>query len=508
MLPDNQRRQIAICAAVSYNELSGMRLFNQSSRFISSPGSVTAALVCLALAANTFRYACTEHPSLWFDDAWIVGEAEAGNLPPAKPAGGKKGDVRNSKLPPPGPTSWASFRNGNQQLGIATSKLPDELELLWKYKATDGVPATAAIVGDRVYVGLLKGELVCLDLKSGKKIWGYRSIDDPDPNTFAPGFKAGARVTADAVYIGDEDGLFHAVLRATGKKKWVFQTDAEIAGCAAIIGDHVIIGSHDSFLYCLQAADGSVVWKFQTQNRVNCSPAISGKFTFVAGCDEHLRVIDVDSGKQKGDIDLETYLIASPAVMGDMLYVGTYASEVVAVDWKKEKIVWRYKDPKREFPYHASAAVTSEYVLVGGRDKQMHCIDRKSGEQVWVFPTRGRVDSSPVVVGDRVFFGSSDRNLYALRLKDGKQIWKFNAGGEITASPAVGEGHLVIGSEGSEGFVFCFGRKPKSQVESRKSEVGNRDHHTPHSPFRIPHSAFGLGDTQHSTLNTQHSTFQ
>ena len=146
--------------------------------------------------------------------------------------------------------------------------------------------------------------------------------------------------------------------------------------------------------------------------------------------------------------------------MGDVLYVGTYASEVVAVDWNREKIVWRYKDPKREFPYHSSAAVTDELVVVGGQDKQMHCMKRKSGERVWVFPARGEINSSPVIVGDRVFFGSSDRNLYELSLRDGKEKWKFNAGGEITSSPAVGEGHLVIGSEGSEGFVFCFGGKP------------------------------------------------
>ena len=203
---------------------------------------------------------------------------------------------------------------------------------------------------------------------------------------------------------------------------------------------------------------------------MNCAPAISDNFTFVAGCDEHLRVINIETGKQKSDIPLETYLIASPAVMGEMLYVGTYASEVVAVNWKEEKVVWRYKDPKREFPYHASAAVTEKYVVVGGRDKQMHCIDRKTGKKVWRFPTKGRIDGSPAIVDKRVIFGSSDRNLYVLNLDTGKPVEtfatkngtlaaRFNTGSEITSGPAIGEGVLVIGTEGTGTDVFCFGVK-------------------------------------------------
>lgn len=368
-------------------------------------------------------------------------------------------DNKSRRPSEPGPTSWPSFRNGPRQLGVATSDLPEQLELLWKYPTTDGVVATAAIVGERVYVGALSGKLLCLNRRSGELIWSYRTLENPDPNTFAPGFKAAPTVTANAVYIGDEDGTFHVVDRATGKKKWTFPTGAEIAGGAAVVGENVIVGSHDSFLYCLKASDGSVVWQFQTENRVNCAPAIAENRTFIAGCDEHLRVIEITNGTQTNDIPLGTYLIASPAVMGDMLYVGTYAAEVVAVDWKNEQIVWKYQDPDRDFPYHASASVTDKYVVVGGRDKQMHCIDRQTGRGIWKFPTRGRIDSSPVIVGERVFFGSADRTLYELRLSDGKQLWTFNAGRPIEAGPAVGEGCLVVGCEGPGGFIYCFGRR-------------------------------------------------
>lgn len=362
---------------------------------------------------------------------------------------------------PPGPTSWASFRNGPRQLGIAASTLPEYPQLLWKHRVEYGVVTAAAIVGNHVYVGALSGFFFCLDRATGDVLWKYRSIDSPDPEAFAPGFISPPTVTADSIYVGDEDGMLHAIDRSSGTKRWTFRTGAEIPGGAAIVGDNVIVGSHDSFLYCLRAVDGSEVWKFETLDRINCSPAIADHHTFVAGCDEHLRVINIATAEQTSDIPLGSYLIASPAVLGDMLYVGTYASEVLAVNWKTEEVVWIYRDPQREQPYHASAAVTEEYVVVGGRDKQLHCIDRATGEAVWKFPTRGRIDSSPVIVGDRVFFGSSDRNVYAVRLEDGSEAWKYNVGGDVRAAPAVGEGVLVIGSEGSPAYVFCFGESPQ-----------------------------------------------
>ena len=355
--------------------------------------------------------------------------------------------------------NWPSFRNGNLQEGVAHTTLPAELELLWKYTSSDGIASTAAIVGDRVYMAGLNGYVECLELKTGKPIWKYRSIESPDPKEFAPGFKSSPLVTEKGVYLGDEDGIFHAIDVKTGKKLWTFQTDAEIISSANVVNGKLLFGGYDNNLYCLNEADGALVWKFMTDGYVNCSPAIVDNFTFVTGCDEQLRVIDINTGKQHSQMPLETYLIASPALMGDNLYVGTYASEIISVNWKKQKVEWRYKDPKKEFPYHSSAAVTDEFVVAGGRDKQIHCVERKTGKGVWKFGTRGRVDSSPVIIENRVFIGSSDSNLYELDLKTGKTIWKKNLGKDITASPAIGSGHLIIGTESRNGALYCFGKK-------------------------------------------------
>ncbi|WP_166824776.1 beta-alanine-activating enzyme beta-propeller domain-containing protein [Thalassoroseus pseudoceratinae] len=357
--------------------------------------------------------------------------------------------------------NWESYRNGFQLLGTTNARLPEKLEVLWTIPTEFGVTSTAAIVGDRVYVPTLGGEVLCVELRTGKTLWKTRSIDDPDPAAFAPGFKSSPTVWEGVIYLGDEDGMFHAIDAETGKRKWQFKTNGEIISSASIVGEKVIFGSYDNSLYCLNRKTGEKLWSFETDGYVNCSPAISTEHTFVTGCDEHLRVINLETGEEEIDMPLGSYLIASPALRDGILYVGTYASSVVAIDWKTKKTLWSYRDEDREFPYHSSAAVTDDMVIIGGRDKQIHAIDRKTGRGIWTFGTRKRVDSSPVVAGDRVFCGSSDGFLYELNRKTGQELQRYKIGREVTASPAIGQNCLIIAAEGSNEPIICLGKKMK-----------------------------------------------
>lgn len=353
-------------------------------------------------------------------------------------------------------SQWASFRNGPRLLGIAGTDLPDKLKEVWSIDAPDGVSATAAIIDGRAYLADLSGNLRAVDLKTGKVHWTYTSLEEIPKNSFLPGFKASPTVGETAIYIGDEDGFFHSVDRATGKRQWTFETGAEIISSATLDGDRVLFGSYDNTLYCLNRATGEQLWKVVTEGYVHCTPAVTEGTTFIAGCDEHLRGIEIATGKEVLNLPVNTYLIASPATRDGILYFGTYAATVLAIDWKNKKTVWTYS-AQRDLPFQSSAAVTDELVVVGGRDKNIHAIDRRTGKGVWVTPTRARVDSSPVICGNRLFVGSSDRTLYELDLASGKEVAKYPIGAAVTASPAIGEGHLIIGGEGNNSRFICLG---------------------------------------------------
>jgi outer membrane protein assembly factor BamB len=174
----------------------------------------------------------------------------------------------------------------------------------------------------------------------------------------------------------------------------------------------------------------------------------------VSGCDGYLRAIQIEDGREIGKLDLGSYMGASAAVRENRAYVGTFENEVLCVDLETLEICWRYRHPRRQFPFLSSAAVTENLVLIGGRDKMLHAIHRDSGQTAWTFSTAARIDSSPVVIDDRVICPSGSGLIYLLDLHTGELKWEFDSGDSFVSSPSVAKGRIVVGTE--SGLVYCF----------------------------------------------------
>ena len=214
-------------------------------------------------------------------------------------------------------------------------------------------------------------------------------------------------VGSGAVYIGDLGGLLHAVNIADGKPLWTYRTQSEIKSSPVVADGTVMIGSYDGSLYGLDPATGKLKWKAQTNGMVHGTPAVQNGLAFIAGCDSMLRAIRVADGKEAYQINSGAYTGASPLIDGTRAYFGTFNNEVLAFDLQRRRLLWRYSDPDRRFPFYSSAALANGRIILGGRDKSIHAIDVKTGKAAWTFATRARVDSSPVIVGGRIYVGSS-----------------------------------------------------------------------------------------------------
>jgi outer membrane protein assembly factor BamB len=128
---------------------------------------------------------------------------------------------------------------------------------------------------------------------------------------------------------------------------------------------------------------------------------------------------------------------------------------MLAIDWHAAKVQWKFAEARSSQPIRSCPAVSEELVVFGSRSKKVYAVDRMTGKQQWVFPTRARIDSSPVIVGDRVFIGGGDGRVYALNLKDGQKRWEYETGSGFVGGAAVADGRLVIANDG--GVIYCFG---------------------------------------------------
>ncbi|MEL0099196.1 MAG: PQQ-binding-like beta-propeller repeat protein, partial [Opitutae bacterium] len=128
---------------------------------------------------------------------------------------------------------------------------------------------------------------------------------------------------------------------------------------------------------------------------------------------------------------------------------------VQAIGLDKGEILWNYQ-PKN-FPYFSSPAVTEKWVIIGGRDKGLHAIDRSTGKPHWRYSARGRIDGSPVIAGEKVVVGSMDGNLFLFDLDSGKKIAQYEIGAAISSTCAVTGGWIFVGCEDGNLYAFSTG---------------------------------------------------
>ena len=348
------------------------------------------------------------------------------------------------------PKGWPMHRGGPQLNGQVIESVTENLKLSWVFDTGAPIKSSAAIEHDLIFIGSDTGKVHALEINSGLEIWSFVTEGQVE---------ATPCVVNDTVYIGSSDNYFYALSMMTGELKWKYRTEGRILGAANWVlnpngnGYWILFGSYDGSLYCVDAETGQTVWKHKTEYYVNGTPAITqGGEVVIGGCDAYIYILRLTDGAELRKFDSGAYIAGSIAVADGSGYVGHYNNEVLAFDLKSVEILWTYG--KNNFPYFSSAAVTPDRVVIGSRDKQLHCINRFTGKGLWQFQSQGTIDSSPVVCGNFIIFGSSDGRLNSVNLSDGKIVWSYDIGAPVTASPAFAHGKIVIGSEDGSVYVF------------------------------------------------------
>ncbi len=356
-----------------------------------------------------------------------------------------------------GAEDWPQFRRDPALTGIAPVAPGDDLELVWSVPLGFSVDSSPAVVDGAVYATALPGLLVKLDLATGAELWRYEpGAEDAEPDGLEEDlFGESSPAVADGlVFVGDLLGVLHAVDAESGKARWTFATGAEIKASPVVDAGVVLVGSYDEHFYALDAGTGEKLWSLQTEGPVHATPARGDGLAWITGCDAILRGVRIRDGHEAIRFDSGAYTAASPAIVDGTLYYGTFNNEILAVDTKAGVLKWRYEHPERRFPFYASAAVKDDLVIVAGRDKLVHALDRETGEARWTFRGRARFDASPAVAGNRVYAGNADGRLYVLDLATGEKVAEFLAGGPIMGSPALSGSYITFGTQ--DGSLFAL----------------------------------------------------
>lgn len=361
-------------------------------------------------------------------------------------------------------SGWLTWRGPDQDgVSKAKVKLPDKLDVngpnhRWSYKVKG---AGAPVIADgRVYAFGFYGEttdveetLICLDVKTGAKLWEHRFrdyISDTTYNRYAIGAPVIDAETGN-VYLESTCGLVMALNR-DGKLLWEHSMMEEYGrltfpngrtGALVVEGDLVITdgitanwgtdGPARNRFYAFDKRTGELCW-FSTPG---IEPIDSTFATPVYG----------NIGNQR------------------VIYQGTGCGHVVAVNARTGEPIWRFR--------LSGAGVNADVILAGpGRLIAVHGkenMDSTShGRLVCLkipteYPTAAKplilgkeseiwrnddfvaFSSSPVMVNNRVYCTIATGTLVCADATTGKTIWSEKlAPDQLHASPAYADGKLYV----------------------------------------------------------------
>ncbi|MCC6617169.1 MAG: serine/threonine-protein kinase [Anaerolineae bacterium] len=166
----------------------------------------------------------------------------------------------------------------------------------------------------------------------------------------------------------------------------------------------------------------------------------------------------------------EDEIRTSPAIWKDMVFIGSYDTNMWALNLENGELVWK-------FPTNAGIASspvideTNRALIFGSEDYRVYSLDARTGRANWTFNTQDRVRGTPRIAHNHVFFGSDDGRVYALNAVNGKKVWDFETGAPVRSRPAVTNELVIVGCESGEIFGLGLSGQRKWSYRTRKGVI-------------------------------------
>lgn len=299
--------------------------------------------------------------------------------------------------------------------------------LEWKARELGG-PTVDPVTG-HVVVGTRDGRLHAY-ASDGAFVWSFQG---------AGRFDAAPRVDGDVLYAGCNDGKLYALELATGKVRWTYDAQEEVATTPVRAGELVLAMTLQDTLFAVDAKTGAWKWHHRREGREGftvhgaAAPLVSGELAVGAYSDGTVAALDVASGTVRwerkvapaGDfVDVDAIRIQS-----GRLFAAAYSGAIYGLDLQTGRQLWEVKTPT---PVRLT---TGPGILVGVTTTQVLGISPQDGTIRWTVPLGGAPWGDPVLVGGLLAVPNT-RALLWIDPVAGRLVRTFDPGTGISAGVA------------------------------------------------------------------------
>jgi len=321
------------------------------------------------------------------------------------------------------------------------------LDSLWNYDIGAGVgPYPPSFVGDMLFTGNLRGEILIMDVKEGKLL-AKKKIGSSIMGT--------PIIDGEIIYIALTNSVKSVVAYNFRHNKELWNVKiGDIESSPLLLNSKIYVTELTGNLYCIDAKSGKIEWKYSVSNSkkslFRSSPATDGNTLFACSDDGKLFCIS-QSKEIIWENKIESSIITSPIVCGEDLYLNSTDSSVYCLGKNDGYIRWGKKVSAKMY---GPPVLNENFLLVGCVDGNVWCLDRKNGTVIWTKFLGGVFKSSPAIAGSIVYAANLNNKLYALSLDDGKIMYEYKLHGSIKSDPVVYKNLLFLFVQGRSLMAF------------------------------------------------------
>lgn len=343
---------------------------------------------------------------------------------------------------------------------------PITKEQQWKreLKAVDG---PLVVKGNTIYTTALEVDaagkehdyIYALSTNTGATRWRVelRSIISSSPNQFSfPGALSTPTEENGIVYISARDGKLYALLAATGKQLWSYDsnTTAFINGTtygasSPLVKDGVVYETIHNILYALNAQTGERLWLRKVDpsqvfndpivtNGVLYTSAFQNSHSGSSSPQGHVYAFNIQDGTQRWRYDIKREIVSSPTIARGVVYFGSLDQHMYALNANNGSVLWNQKVGGQVYftPIIANDVI---YSSVSGNANEkgdttsttapaLLALDARSGKMLWQTQTKGFIQA---IYHDIIYIGIQPGTLATFTSKGGKLIWSQKYGEQL-----------------------------------------------------------------------------
>tara|TARA_B100000749_G_scaffold280899_1_gene280949 strand:- start:24414 stop:25559 length:1146 start_codon:yes stop_codon:yes gene_type:complete len=306
--------------------------------------------------------------------------------------------------------------------------------------------------------------IVAYDRNTGSKIW-KRTIEN--------GVEAGAVISGNSLLFPASDGYFYSLNVYNGKTNWAFPIRSEGTGRPHVEGNLVYFISGNNIAYALDVKSGRQVWLYNRRSttmlsiRGGSQPTVYGSSVILGFNDGYLVSLDRRKGQLNWQKRLNTKrrftdIDARPVIEDGKIFVGSFDEALFCLDANTGNEIWKYEEGG-----YAAVTISGDRIYYSTTSQNIVALDKKSGKLIWKVSTDSGYLTQPQIYKSTVIVGESDGGLMALDGNTGKHLAQFEPGRGVTSTATVDDktGDLFfISKEGNLFYLNLAWKKPTDKL--------------------------------------------